>query len=239
VKRTSDLANRFPGLAALGRYLDQPWDYLYGSPEAAVLEFCAHRRGDMASLASALAGIEAVLTELPDETARLDALDAVSFCYQPDDGEFDEFLAWTRDKLARAIAGDALPRYRLPRSTALESTTRFLARYERLAQVGAAYFTGDRSPDAGITDHASASPLQEVLSTYKALLTLHFDARDEAEQRRFLSAGGWSCLPPDGELGQFIRRALDVLSGRLERTGYAKAIERDMRPRLDPDAEQS
>jgi hypothetical protein len=233
----SDLAQRFAGLDQLcGAYLSQLWDYVYGTPEAAVLEFCAHYKDDLAALTSVIAGLDTVFAECEDERARLDALTPMGFNYWPGDGKLDAFLLWAREKCEIAAAGGELPRYRLPRSPLMESVSRFHGCYGDLLELWSAYFGGSRhyaSPQAAIADFAETVGPKEVLGTYEALLMLHFDAYDDAEQSKFLSASGWERLPPDGELDEFLLHAIDVLAQRLEGTRYQNCIQRDMRPRLD------
>jgi hypothetical protein len=181
-----------------------------------------------------VAGFDAVFAECADERARLDALSPLGFNYWPGEGKLDPFLRWTREKCEVAAAGGELPRYRLPRSPLMESVSRFHGCYRSHLELWGRYFglsSKHASPFAAIDDFAEGESDRDVLVTYEALLMLHFDAYDEAEQRKFLTASGWECLPPDGEVDDFLLHALAVFARRLEDTPYQNCIERDMRPR--------
>lgn len=99
----SDLGERFPGLALLAQsYVNYSLDYLYGDPESAVEAFLRHFPGEESK--SAVDGITALLTELPNEEARLAALLELRWGHAPRAGMLDEFLIWTRATLIEGIS---------------------------------------------------------------------------------------------------------------------------------------
>src|SRR4051812_20724739 len=174
VRAPSDWEQRFPALGMLcGGYLGQHWDYTSGSPEAAVLEFCASHRDDVDSLTSVVSGLDTVFAECTDERSRLAALTPMGFCYWPGDGKLDAFLLWARATVAIAASGGELPRYRLPRSPLMASTSMFLGCYAHLPHVGARYFRADSayaSAYLAIDDYAETAAPEELIGTYEGLL---------------------------------------------------------------------
>jgi hypothetical protein len=95
---SSDFAKRFPGLHGLARdVLNADWDFEYASAEDAVVSFASQFPRDVASC---IAGIDALLTECPDEAARDRELDALGWGYGPRPGKLDAFLVWARDTLS-------------------------------------------------------------------------------------------------------------------------------------------
>lgn len=102
---SSDFAKRFPGLHGLARdVLNADWDFEYTSAEDAVVSFATQFPRDVASC---IAGIEALLAECPDETARDRELDALGWGYGPRPGRLDAFLVWTCDKLRQSASREA------------------------------------------------------------------------------------------------------------------------------------
>jgi hypothetical protein len=81
--------------------LNLEWDFEYASAEDAVLAFARQFPDEVESC---LAGIEALLTECPDEDARDRELDVLGWGYAPETGKLDAFLAWTRDTLQHAAS---------------------------------------------------------------------------------------------------------------------------------------
>lgn len=103
--RNSEFAGRFSGLATLARdYLNLSWDFEYDSPEDAVHAFASQRDDE---LVSCIAGLEAMLSELPDEATRDRELDAMGWGFAPRPGRLDAFLAWARDALKLSIPSEA------------------------------------------------------------------------------------------------------------------------------------
>ena len=101
---SSDFAKRFPGLHGLARdVLNADWDFEYASAEDAVASFVSQFPRDVASC---LAGIEALLSECPDEAARERELDALGWGYGPGPGGLDTFLVWARDTLRQSSAAE-------------------------------------------------------------------------------------------------------------------------------------
>ncbi|MFN2524135.1 MAG: hypothetical protein ABR614_12600 [Mycobacteriales bacterium] len=86
-------------------YVSNAFDYLYGTPEAAVAAFIAKADGDR--LTSAAEGIAALFDECADEEARDRVLEELSWGYAPDPGELDEFLRWTQAQLRKHRASAA------------------------------------------------------------------------------------------------------------------------------------
>jgi hypothetical protein len=96
----TDLTERFPGLHGLARdVLNADWDFEYESAEDAVLSFAAQFPR---KVPSCVAGIEALLSECPDEATRERELDALGWNYGARPGKLDEFLIWARDTLSVA-----------------------------------------------------------------------------------------------------------------------------------------
>lgn len=99
---TSEIEKRFPGLAVLaGNYVNNAWDYLHGSPQAAVLAFSAE---EPELRASAAAGIDELVQALATEGERRAALLEMGWGYGGVPGTLDEFLKWTRMTLLEAMA---------------------------------------------------------------------------------------------------------------------------------------
>jgi hypothetical protein len=99
---SSELAKRFPGLHGLARdVLNADWDFEYASAEDAIISFASQFPRDVASC---IAGIEALLTECPDEAARDRELEGMGWGYAPRPGRLDAFLVWTRDALRQSSA---------------------------------------------------------------------------------------------------------------------------------------
>jgi hypothetical protein len=97
---SSDFAKRFPGLHALARdVLNADWDFEYASAEDAVVSFASQFPRDVPSC---IAGIEALLSECPDEAARDRELDMLGWGYGPRPGRLDAFLVWARDALRQS-----------------------------------------------------------------------------------------------------------------------------------------
>jgi hypothetical protein len=97
---SSDFAKRFPGLHGLARdVLNADWDFEYESAEDAVLSFASQFPR---KVPSCIAGIEALLSECPDEVTRARELDALGWNYGARPGKLDQFLLWARDTLAVA-----------------------------------------------------------------------------------------------------------------------------------------
>ena len=103
--RSSDLATQFPGLAHLaGAYLGQMYEYVDGSAQEAVRSFSV---SEASHVASAAEGITFLLSEFPDEQARMKALRAINWAYSPGAGGLDEFLRWTRDTLSNRAPSES------------------------------------------------------------------------------------------------------------------------------------
>jgi hypothetical protein len=83
--------------------LSQAYDYVEGSPQAALLSFV---RSEPSHIESAQAGIDFLLSSCPDEGARRDILDALDWAYSPPPGELSAFLTWARSQLAQAASGN-------------------------------------------------------------------------------------------------------------------------------------
>jgi hypothetical protein len=77
------------------------YEYADGSPQEAVLSFVA---SESSHVASAVDGVAFLLSELPDEPARMMALRTLNWAYAPSAGELDTFLRWTRETLSQQPA---------------------------------------------------------------------------------------------------------------------------------------
>jgi hypothetical protein len=93
----SEFGSRFPGLVTLAsECLNLEWDFEYGSPEDAVMDFAAQFPDEVASC---VAGIEALLAECPDEDSRGRELGAMGWGFGGNPGRLDALLIWARDTL--------------------------------------------------------------------------------------------------------------------------------------------
>jgi hypothetical protein len=80
------------------------YDYVDGSPQEAARAFCAN---EPSYVASAIEGITFLLSNYPDENARMTALRTLSWAYAPETGELDEFLRWTREVLTNRTPSES------------------------------------------------------------------------------------------------------------------------------------
>lgn len=97
--RSSELAARFPGAHKLAySYVTNSWDYLFGTPEAAVEAFMTDQPELIESAAD---GIDELLSSCADEPEREAVLDEWGWGYGGEPGVLDEFLIWTRATLRR------------------------------------------------------------------------------------------------------------------------------------------
>lgn len=93
LSQSPDLATRFPGLETLASgYVNNAWDYLYGSPQAAVL---ALRDEAPELVESAVAGVKHLLTDFMSESDRRAVLTDMGWGYGGPPGTLDAFLDWT------------------------------------------------------------------------------------------------------------------------------------------------
>jgi hypothetical protein len=89
------VAERFPGLVELSKYVSNAWDYEFGTPEAAVEAFLEGAHDGL----SAAEGISELFAVCSDEADRRLLLRDLGWGYAPRPGMLDEFLIWTRATL--------------------------------------------------------------------------------------------------------------------------------------------
>jgi hypothetical protein len=80
------------------------YEYVDGSPQDAVRSFIV---SEPSLVASAAEGVGFLLTECPDERARMEALRTMNWAYAPDPGDLDEFLRWARDVLTQRTPSES------------------------------------------------------------------------------------------------------------------------------------
>lgn len=107
--RSSDLAERFGGLAVLASdYVNNEWDFEFGTPENAVAAF-AEEHPELCG--SAVAGITTLLNSSLIEQDRRDALGALGWGYAPKADSLDLFLRWIVLRLPRTGEAATKPQY--------------------------------------------------------------------------------------------------------------------------------
>jgi hypothetical protein len=90
-------------MTLITEFVNLEWDFEFDSPEDAVLSFAVQFPDDVRSCVE---GIEALLTECPDEAARVRELDVLGWGYAPRPGRLDAFLEWARTALTQPSAAE-------------------------------------------------------------------------------------------------------------------------------------
>jgi hypothetical protein len=85
-------------MTLITEFINLEWGYEFDSPEEAVLAFAARFPDEVPSC---VAGIDALLTESPDEAARRQELVHLGWGYASRPGRLDTFLEWAREALSQ------------------------------------------------------------------------------------------------------------------------------------------
>jgi hypothetical protein len=85
--------------------LNADWDFEYESAQDAVISFASQFPREVASC---IAGLEALLSECPDEASRHHELRVLGWNYAPGPGRLDAFLGWARDTLRQSPAPEVV-----------------------------------------------------------------------------------------------------------------------------------